>query len=285
MRKIKNVVMSMLLAVGIAAGTPMASMAALNSSAYQSNTVHMMNGGWTLDVNSMKKDTRAIMSEIANGGTVCVMPSGTSCSTRHTKYSMSTYRDYLQMLKDTGRFDLIDLEIDQTRGDRSVITPSRPFLVELQWQSINLENEMNGNPVIDLAVQQIVQSAGVTEGMDKRDAARRLAVAVADFYEYDPATKFTSMEESVRTRKGVCRQYATLFQYACENCDIPCARIMGADKEHEWNITCINGVNEYTDATYYDKLRRNDYILMNKQDMLLKGGYDIAPNVIWGAGN
>lgn len=280
MRKIKKIVMSVLLVVGMVAGTPMASMAAMNTSAYQSGAVHMMDNAWKLNMNNVNAETRALMQELANGATVVVTPK----AEKNYSYSFPAYCDFIRMMREAGHYDIIDAEIDYQLGDRSALDPKEGFKVALGFHSLNLKNEIEGSAEISSAVQTVLLNAQVTEGMDQKEAVHRIANAVADYLAYDGSYRTEGALDGIRNRRGVCRHYSILFEYACENCGIDCARIVSADKTHEWNVTCIGGENQYTDVTYYDALRDSSYILMSRQDIIRKGGYTIAPNVVWGAG-
>ncbi len=75
----------------------------------------------------------------------------------------------------------------------------------------------------------------------------------------DRQTAKVSLPISIKTRKGVCYDYAVLYEYICEKVGLECAVVSGIVKEnwnarHGWNVVTIDSKMYILDVTYADNV-------------------------------
>jgi hypothetical protein len=110
------------------------------------------------------------------------------------------------------------------------------------------------------------------------DKARAVYNFVASYmtYEYYEVTKenmgrqtmSVSLPISIKTRKGICFDYAVLYDYICEKIGLECVVVNGIVKEnwdarHSWNVVTIDSKMYILDVTYADA---SDTPLLSERD-------------------
>ena len=234
-------------------------------------TVSINPDGWKFNTVMLSNDAKALMKDIAVGKTAAIVQDQSNVQYEgYTSYDFSTYQECIRELISEGCIMAVHNEIDVKLGDRTEEYKS-PFRFKLPAWATEISDGLYGNAIIKKAVNDIINSAGVTNGMDKRLAVRRLAAAVADYYTYDVNCRDYDMSQSIAVRRGVCYHFSMLFMYACKSCGIPCVNVI--NDFHGWNATCIDGVVEYTDVTFYKKNDYWDKYLLMTEDQCLADGY------------
>lgn len=107
-------------------------------------------------------------------------------------------------------------------------------------------------------IYSLIDSAGITNEMPKYDKAVALNDAVCAALTYE-ITQFSLSGDGIYAvqmgGRGVCENFADLYQTLCQAVGIDCAVIVGVAGGigHDWNVLSIDGKEYFVDPTWNDK--------------------------------
>ncbi len=131
--------------------------------------------------------------------------------------------------------------------------------------------------VMDLTLRKDLESAHRyldSQGLDQEEKVWLFYGYLGTYFKYDKErlgdfkAPFYNPELTAKKSKGVCRDFARVFEYLCVKSAIPCFSIMGKTKigifeylgrkfhrtstktTHEWNIVRVNGTWQLMDPTW-----------------------------------
>ena len=241
-----------------------ASAAIIMTPVHAQATVHISPSAWRLDISDVDTDTQNMFRDMISGKTAAVVIPGVKTHfDGYCNYPYSTYLKYINKLVDTGHYNVIAAEKDPMLGDRTAEVPDTSFRYNLSIYTGQIRDEIQGSDTVQSNIADTLQKAGITDGMSQTEAVRRIAMAVQDKFVYDLAYANADLSDAIAAGHGVCWQYAEFFEYCCDVCGIECET--QRSKEHAWNKTVIDGVDQYTDVTFCDTGKSNQYILMTAE--------------------
>jgi transglutaminase/protease-like cytokinesis protein 3 len=88
---------------------------------------------------------------------------------------------------------------------------------------------------------------------------------------YDIRYTSCSFCKSLDDKRGVCLQYSEIFKEFCDTCGIKCYIVIGSNvygESHAWIKTIIDGQETYTDSTWNQTYKKNNWLLISENKTL-----------------
>ena len=91
---------------------------------------------------------------------------------------------------------------------------------------------------------------------------------ICDNFIYDLETEHHTIDNLLKTRKGICEAYANLFTTLCHRVGIESSYCYSNELAHIWNIVKINGEWYHVDTTWNDSyVERYNYFLISTNEI------------------
>lgn len=128
-------------------------------------------------------------------------------------------------------------------------------------------------------VYDVVKKAGVKDGMDTREAYKKIEKYILDHASYDYSDSHFSYECILATGKAVCEGYSELTLLMCVTSGIECNMQISNRCDHSWNRLKLHNKWYYTDLTFIDTSRNTKYSLTEK--VWKDGHHNYVNDVYW----
>lgn len=116
-------------------------------------------------------------------------------------------------------------------------------------------------------ITDAVISAGITNGMAKEDAIKKIDAYIRKINTYDYSRTYYYYTDIFEHGTSVCNGYAHLFYLMAQKCGIDCKMVSSAKMNHIWNVVQFDGKSLYVDSTWNDTTNSNAYLLLTKEQM------------------
>lgn len=96
----------------------------------------------------------------------------------------------------------------------------------------------------------------------RKAKVRKIHDYLIDTFEYDYTYGSYTAYDMLKSGKGVCYSFASLFYKLCQKAGIPCVIVNGvAGSAHAWNYVKIKGKWKLVDVTYDETAKTDRYFM------------------------
>lgn len=130
--------------------------------------------------------------------------------------------------------------------------------------------------------KKLIKNIGINKNTSEETAVVLINNYLRNLLTYgENSSKYVSKYDDhsgLYSKKGICIDYAYLFQYLAKTCGLKCGIVLDHTQNHAYNIVYINNKETYIDVCWNDCLNENLYIFLSENDISKDHNIDV---IVW----
>lgn len=163
--------------------------------------------------------------------------------------------------------------IEITNSIKSIRYFYAPGMLELK---IEYHDSYRAVQYVNRKVNKIYKKLNLKKGTRKAKV-RKIHDYLIDAFDYDYTYESYTAYDMLKSGKGVCYSFASLFYKLCKKAGIPCVIVNGVtDSYHAWNYVKIKGTWKLVDVTFDETAKTDRYFITSTPSThkVLAGPYE-----------
>lgn len=134
----------------------------------------------------------------------------------------------------------------------------------------NAKKAIKDNAMIEKEIKKIIKKLNITKNTSQVEAIIKIndyLVSLIDYNLDNKNNRYKTTLAALKTKEGICQDYATCFQYLAQYCGIKAGYVLDYKIEHAYNVVKINDKAYYIDVCWNDGSNSNMYLLLSEEEM------------------
>lgn len=239
-----------------------------------------------------KQKTKDIMAEATPDEVVTMVPVRNNMSVLTEPIASYTYADYQKadqiyntvMLSTEkteffrGKYDklmkatdLIEYKYGYFAGidgiSQTAFMEGKTEMCDIEIDVKQFKADMELNEKMKTGVYDVIQRAGVKEGMNQKEALKKIYDWFVANKEYDYTYESTSAYDPIFGDKGICCAFSYAFCLIAGECGIDIYWVESSPLDHMWNMVVLGGKQYEIDVTWGICNQTDDFFMVSKEKM------------------